>query len=309
MCKAIFLTPIILDVAYFCVSEDPFLCVFFNSFINSLLIVWIPKSILNFSKISFLIFASVIGGFGSLIILSTHNLISGIISLLCCPVRIKYNPLFKALSVCQYILRSTEAESLYTLQISFLSFGFSIRILLRYAFCSLSKCWYLFLFINCWCSGVEIHCKFCPVITRSSISLLGVLSSSIEKLANCILVRQRLMSSNSSILFSQEILQLWFVDSISFEFSCYGYTCFSLSHFLVFCGLLNWFVHHLESVGWPRMHYLHHVGWSRYHKSFSYRINCKYSWLNIYLFRINALFSSSINLEYSASLLKCSNNF
>ena len=131
-----------------------------------------------------------IRGFGGLIIPSTHNLISGIISLLCCPVRIKYNPSFKALSVCQYILRSTEAESLYTLQISLLSFGFSIGILLNYAFCSLSKCWYLFLYINCWFVGVEIHCKFCPVISRSSNSLLEVLSCSIEKLANFLLVRQ-----------------------------------------------------------------------------------------------------------------------
>ena len=191
-----------MDGAYFCVREDPFLYVCFNSFLNSLLIVWIPKSVLNFLKTSFLIFASMIGGLGGLIILSTHNLISGIISLLCCLVRIKYNPSFKAQSVCQYILRSTEAESLYTLQISLLSFGFSIRILLNYAFCSLSKCWYLFLFINCWCAGVEIHCKFCPVIIRSSNFLFEVLSFSIVKLTNFLLVRQLLMSSNSSLLFS-----------------------------------------------------------------------------------------------------------
>ena len=147
-----FLTPIILDVAYFCVREDPFLYVYFNSILNSLLIIWMSKSILNFSKISFLIKASVIGGFGGLMIPSTYNLISGIIFLLCCLIRIEYNPLFKVLSVSQYILRSTEAESLNTLQISFLSFKFFIKILLRYTFCSLSKCWHLFYYLLMfWC--------------------------------------------------------------------------------------------------------------------------------------------------------------
>ena len=135
-------------------------------------------------------------------ILSTHNLISGIISLLCCLVRIEYNPLFKVFSVSQYILQSTEAEIEYTLLISFLSLRFSIKILLRYAFCSLSKCWHLFYYL------LMFWCWYPLLALSSNHSIIHFSFGSFiifyRKVIKLFIIRQWLMLSNSSLLFSQK---------------------------------------------------------------------------------------------------------